>query len=215
MSMTSTDAITKVLRTEGGFVNNPSDRGGATNYGITMATYSVFLGRQATLQEMIDMPKGNAILIYKKKYWDYVRGDQITSYPAAYVMFDQYANRGKYGIMQAQNVLGIYPDGKMSEELLKRINNSNPEKFITDFLNLAESNYKKIAQNDPTQVKFLNGWLNRVIDLRHYTNSLLTAVGELKEKTIATLQDNPWLYALPVLGMLGVMAYYQLATRKA
>lgn len=208
MGLTSTDAINKVLRTEGGFVNNPSDRGGPTNWGITQQTYSAFIGHTASIEEMKNMPKGNAILIYKKNYWDKIRGDEIKSYPVAYAIFDQYVNRGFHSIEQAQTALGIYPDGKMTTELLNRINASDSEVFLWDYLDVAESNYRLIAQNNASQVQFLAGWLNRVEDLRDYTSSFFSAVGEAKQKIIASVTENPWVYALPAVAIGGILIYY-------
>ncbi len=56
--------IQAVMRKEGGFVDHPADRGGATNLGITQATLSVYLGRKATLTDITTLKPEVAREIY-------------------------------------------------------------------------------------------------------------------------------------------------------
>ena len=55
------DAIEKVLKHEGGYVDHPADKGGATNFGITQKVYEEFVKRKVTKDEIKNMPRGNAI----------------------------------------------------------------------------------------------------------------------------------------------------------
>jgi len=67
------------LKSEGGFVNDPRDPGGATNRGITRRQLSSYLGRPATISEVFHLSLETAELIYKKDYFDQVRGDYLPS----------------------------------------------------------------------------------------------------------------------------------------
>src|SRR5262245_16984588 len=65
------------LQFEGGFVNNPKDPGGPTNLGVTQATLSHFLGRQASIAEVKALTPQKVSPIYRLKFWDAVDGDEL------------------------------------------------------------------------------------------------------------------------------------------
>lgn len=171
-------AVNKVLLHEGGFVNHPNDRGGATNWGITQKVYEDFIGRSVSIDEIKNMPKGNAVRIYKEQYWDKVKGDEIKSYAIAFALFDQAVNRGHVSATkQAQKVLDIYPDGIFGNETLKHINNFNEKKFLEEYLKYSEDFYRTLVRNNPSQEVFLKGWLNRVESIRDYVEQNYTTIG--------------------------------------
>lgn len=171
------DAINKVLQHEGGFVNNPLDKGGPTNFGVTQATYSAFIGHPATIEEIKSMPIGNAITIYKKNYWDVIQGDKIKQYAIAAAIFDQAINRGHVAaVKQAQRVLGLTQDGKMGPVTLAAINATPDTSFIPKYIAESITAYKTIVANNPSQAVFLTGWLNRAESLRNYAMSFLGSV---------------------------------------
>ena len=66
-----------LLHHEGGFVNHPQDPGGMTNLGVTKAVYDKWIGREATKSEMMDLKPDDVAPIYKKNYWDKVKGDDL------------------------------------------------------------------------------------------------------------------------------------------
>lgn len=206
----SVEAINKVLKTEGGFVNNPADRGGATNYGITQKVYEEFKGRKVTIDEMRNMPIEDAKAIYKAGYWDKVAGDMISNYSIAYTLFDQAVNRGvNSAIMQAQRILGQAVTGLMNGTLLNALNALKPDQaksFLNSYFDASEKFYKDLATKDPTQIIFLQGWLNRVAGLRAYAESGLSAV-------VTSIKENPWIYAVPAVAMAGVITYYLINQR--
>lgn len=171
-------AVEKVLEHEGGFVNHPDDTGGATNWGITQKTYEQFIGRPVTVEEIRRMPKGNAVAIYKEKYWDAVAGDKLSSYAIAFVLFDQGVNRGpKRAIKQAQRVIGAYQDGIIGPKTISALNSVKEKDFLDQYLIQSENAYRAIATANPSQNVFLKGWLHRVDSLRDYTFSNLGKVG--------------------------------------
>ena len=167
-----TKAVDKVLLIEGGYVNHPLDRGGPTNWGITQKTYEKFVGRPVTIEEIKNMPRGNAVAIYKSEYWDKIRGDNINDFGIAYALFDQAVNRGHISAAkQAQKVLGIYPDGQIGPETLKHINSYDPKLFIQQYTDLSRKFYDDLVARDPSQIVFLNGWQRRVDELYNYAMS--------------------------------------------
>lgn len=171
-------AVEKVLEHEGGYVDHPNDRGGATNWGITQKTYENWVGRNVTKEEIKNMPRGNAVAIYKDNYWDKVWGDKIKDYAVAFVIFDQAVNRGhKSAIRQAQKIVGASQDGIIGPNTLAKINAYNPKKFLEEYLKESEDFYKRLVDKNPSQSVFLKGWLHRVESLRDYGLANLGTIG--------------------------------------
>ena len=170
----ATEAITKVLEHEGGFVNNPADKGGATNFGITQKVYEAWLKRPVTVAEMKAMPKGNAIAIYKTNYWDKIKGDQLKDYSMAYAIFDQAVNRGiSAAVKQAQKVIGVNPDGIAGPSFVAAMNAYDSGKFLINYLVASTEAYKQIVNNNPSQSVFLKGWLNRIDSIKSYATAFV------------------------------------------
>jgi lysozyme family protein len=70
-------AFDQVIIYEGGYVNHPKDPGGPTNLGITQSTLSSYLGRRASVQEVRALTKAAVKPIYKKRFWDVLRCDDL------------------------------------------------------------------------------------------------------------------------------------------
>lgn len=182
------DAVEKVLKHEGGFVNDPLDRGGATNFGITQKTYDKWMQKKtknpnykSTVEEIKNMPIGNAKAIYKEEYWDTMGGDKIKYYSVASALFDQAVNRGVVAVSeQVQQVLNLPQDGIMGKNTITALNKLNDKDFLNQFFMMAEKSYRTIVKKNPSQVKFLNGWLKRLSSLQSYTNQFLgTTTGKV------------------------------------
>src|SRR3546814_19999637 len=81
-----------LLAREGGYVDHPADRGGPTNWGITLpvARAAGFMG------DMRDLPQNLARDIYRDRYWEHPRFDAVArvSPPVAAEMFDTGVNMG-------------------------------------------------------------------------------------------------------------------------
>ena len=100
------------LQFEGGFVNNPKDPGGPTNLGVTQATLSNFIGRQATIAEVKALTAATVAPIYKLKFWDHVGGDNLPE-GIDLAVFDFGVHSGpSRGVMGLQRALNLADDGK-------------------------------------------------------------------------------------------------------
>jgi lysozyme family protein len=94
MSASSYDeALSRLLVHEGGYSNHPSDPGGPTNFGITLADARAWWKRDATAADVRAMPRAVAREIYRTKYWAALRGNDL---PAGvdYAVFDYGVNSG-------------------------------------------------------------------------------------------------------------------------
>lgn len=120
--MPFSDHIEGLLQREGGYVNNPADRGGETNYGITKATARA----NGYAGQMRDLPRATAIQIYKRQYWAAARLDEVDAIAPrlAGKLFDIGVNAGpaRAGrfLQRALNyfVGGLAVDGKIGPATL-------------------------------------------------------------------------------------------------
>lgn len=145
-----------VIRNEGGYSNHPSDPGGATNWGITIGTLSMWKKHKATVNDVKSLTLEEATQIYKAFYWDACKLDDILDSAVATCIFDVAVNRGvgvakKYMIEIAAH-FGHHVTG---------INLINPRHFIKEFEHRVEQGYQSIAASKPKMRVFLKGWLAR------------------------------------------------------
>ncbi|WP_109310403.1 glycoside hydrolase family 108 protein [Ruegeria sp. AU67] len=103
--------LAHVLKWEGGYVDHPKDPGGATNHGITRKTLSAFLGRAVTKAEVKALTKNQAGQIYRLRYWNKVKGDELPQ-GLDVVALDGAVNSGpSRGAKWLQTALGVTVDG--------------------------------------------------------------------------------------------------------
>ena len=144
-------ALQFVLKWEGGYVNNPNDKGGATNKGITQGTYNSWLiskGQQRKDVKFISQSEVEEI--YYKNYW-LKAGCQNMSKKFAVLVFDTAVNMGV---------------GRV-REFLQAADYKHPEKFIK----AREAKYREFASYGNQKI-FLQGWLNRLNALASFVETV-------------------------------------------
>ena len=153
-------AINKTLAHEGGdtFTNDTLDHGGETKYGVSQKAYPDLDIRNLSEEQAKD--------IYRRDYWNRVKGDEIQSQIVAETIFDVCVNMGVAGGSKlAQKTLAIEPaDGIIGPQSLAAINAANEDLFIAKFALAKIQRYTEICQADSSQKKYLLGWLNRTLD---------------------------------------------------
>jgi lysozyme family protein len=157
------ESLRRLLVHEGGYTNHPSDPGGPTNFGITIYDYRIYVKPDATAVDVRAMKLDDAKRIYRAKYWDAQRCDEL---PAGvdYAVFD-------YGVNS-----GIGRSGKVLRRCLKLPDNSSA---VTDAVIAAANaaNAKAlIAAICDERLRFLQslktwnvfgaGWGRRVAEVR-------------------------------------------------
>ena len=90
-----------ILRWEGGFVNDKDDLGGATNMGVTLATYRSVFGSKKTVNDLKRMTRVQWGIIFKKFYWDKWKADDIKDQNVANILVDWIWSSGSYGSKSA------------------------------------------------------------------------------------------------------------------
>jgi lysozyme family protein len=162
-----------ILKWEGGFVNDPVDRGGATNMGVTIATWQhvgydkdgdgeigVSDLRLLTKEEVVNR-------VLKPHYWDRWRADEINSQPVADILVDWVWGSGVYGIKIPQKVLGVTIDGMVGPKTLAAVNDADPLTFFNEIKKEREVFLNRIVERDPSQKRFIKGWMNRLNELKY------------------------------------------------
>jgi lysozyme family protein len=157
-------AITKTLANEGGaaYTETTGDTGGATKYGISQKSYPTLNIKALTEAE--------AKAIYKRDYWDKIKGDQIKWQKVASAIFDYAVNSGvstaiKAAQEAATNVLhiNVTVDGIMGPKTLEAINSCDFDHFNDAYALQKIAHYAAICNKNRDQSKFLLGWVNRTL----------------------------------------------------
>lgn len=168
-------ALAYTFKNEGGFANMKNDRGGPTNYGITIGTLSRWLGRKATLEDVKDLPIAVAKDIYMAWYWKPNNLDLVVSTAKAICIFDIGIVRGiEIGAKYAQEACNAYGhtlkvDGDLGPLSIQAINQTPTFEFVSAYSRRAEKGFCRIVASNPTQQKFLSGWVNRARRLKTLT----------------------------------------------
>lgn len=105
------ECLKMLLAHEGGFVNHSQDPGGMTNLGVTKAVYETWVGHPVDEKKMRALTQADVAPLYRKKYWDVVRGDELQS-GLDYTIFDYAVNSGNGKAIKAlQRCVGVPADG--------------------------------------------------------------------------------------------------------
>lgn len=160
--------IPKVLKWEGGFVNHPNDKGGATNKGVTLQTFRKYFGKTKTVNDLKNITNEQWQYIFKNGFWDRWKADLIKNQSIAELLVDWLYNSGTWGIKYPQQVLGVVPDGVVGQKTLSAINNyPNQEELFNRLWNRRKKHYEDIVKKNPSQKVFLRGWMNRLNSFRY------------------------------------------------
>jgi lysozyme family protein len=150
--------IEMILHHEGGYVNHPKDPGGETNLGVTKRVYEEHGGTK----DMKDLTIEDVKPIYKKSYWDRVKGDQL---PAGLdlCVFDFGVNAGTgRAAKYLQTMIGTVADGGIGPNTLKTLDEyldeNGLEKTIRDYQDARQEYYESLS----TFETFGKGWTRRV-----------------------------------------------------
>ena len=165
-----------VLQSEGGFVDNPLDAGGATMKGITLKVFQEYKrNNHLNSEDLRNISDEDIQAIYRQNYWNPVFGNLLNS-GCDYLLFDFAVNAGVgRSIKTLQKVVGTNVDGVMGNHTLDVANALDPSTLIIDFSNAKIKFYEDIVMARPNQNVFLKGWLNRVATVKSNAFQILGA----------------------------------------
>ena len=154
MSITFDEVFERVIGHEGGYVNNPKDPGGETNWGITKTTAQA----NGYLGAMKSMTKSQAKEIYRKAFWERAKCSQYNS-AIGFQLFDAAVNHGiGNAIRMLQRAVGVADDGIVGQMTLGAIN----QKPLDDVLVLFNAQRLEFYAKLSTFPTFGRGWIRRV-----------------------------------------------------
>jgi len=148
-------AIIKTLHNEGGFVDNPADRGGPTNMGITQADLPGTPIQSLTIAQ--------AEAYYSEHYWKPLYS-QIADQDVANKLFDMGVLFGVGTVVIfLQTCLKLEPtDGAFGPNTLEATNEADPASLLVAFKSVLMTHATTIGSTNPTQRQFVKGWWNRI-----------------------------------------------------
>lgn len=157
-----------ILKWEGGFVDHPLDKGGATNKGITIGTFRTFFGTGATVEQLKDITDRQWDKIFEVGYWRSFKADLIKSQAVANICVDwAWASGTVTAIKQVQRILGVTADGVVGEVTLGAINRAEPRELFERIKAERIAFVEAIVKRTPSQKVFLKGWKNRINDIKY------------------------------------------------
>ena len=173
-------ALARLLVHEGGYTNHPADPGGPTNFGITIYDFRKYVKSGATAADFRAMKVEDAKAIYRAKYWDAQRCDEL---PAGVddSVFDYGVNSGIGRSKKVlQRVVGVKDDGVLGPTTMTAIAARDPKAVIIA-LNDERVQFLRSLRTWPV---FGRGWGRRVADVRAFSLQLAEAAGNRQQLSV-------------------------------
>ncbi len=176
-------AFNHLLNLEGGFVNDPADRGRATNMGITIGTWERYarslFGIEPTIDTLRHITEEQVYQIFSEGYWRRYRADEIHNYPMAIQYVDTAYNGGGVIVLQRSvNALTIEADHRLIEDgnigpatiaaTNRLIELNRVAELYRTFREQRIARFRTIVSNNSSQQRFLRGWINRANEFDTY-----------------------------------------------
>ncbi len=139
-------ALAHVLEFEGGYSDHPSDPGGATNRGVTMAVLAEWRGRPVTKAEVRALTAEEAADIYRARYWLATVCDALPD-GLDLAVFDCAVNQGvgrAARLLQAAAKVTV--DGKIGPKTLAAVAKADPQMLLTEFMARRMNAYGQLRQ---------------------------------------------------------------------
>ena len=162
----------KLLQEEGGYVNNPLDKGDPTKYGVTLLVWKE-RGHDKDGDGDIDaediklLTEEDACEVAKKIFWDYFQADKINNQSVAAFIVDWGYNSGRKTVAKKlQQVLHIEDDGIVGDGTLNAINNADQHSLFDRLKTSRHEFIENIIERKPDQIVFYKNWFNRINSFR-------------------------------------------------
>lgn len=154
--------IPRILEHEGGYVDHPRDPGGATNKGVTIATFRAYVKPNGTVDDLRKLTTEQATIVYKRQYWDKVSAD-LLPIGVDYAVADFAVNSGpNRAARYLQRALGVPQDGIVGPRTIAAARNAAPDRLI----NAICDSRLKFLRGLETWSTFGRGWSSRVEGVR-------------------------------------------------
>lgn len=173
MTIGNFDTIFKlVIGEEGGYVNDPKDRGGPTKFGVTQATLSAWRRHPVQAADVQRLGIDEAKLIFKMQYWDKVQGNKLPPGVDLCVTDAAFNSGPGRAAKLLQQTLGVTQDGVVGEKTLAALGTRQPEDVVEAF----SRNRLAFLKTTYGWGRFGKGWTNRVNRVRDTAHDMVDAI---------------------------------------
>lgn len=175
-------ALETIFLHEGKFNDHDSDKGGPTNFGISLKFLKLYIGNDSELFNKFDFDKdgdvdrvdiqhlsrADAVYIYENSFWKKHQYNLIEHQPLATKILDLSINMGpkqaakclQRAVRAAKGVI-LLIDGVIGPVTLKEVNSSDPYILLAALKSEAAGFYRALVVEEPALSVFKNGWENR------------------------------------------------------
>lgn len=162
------ECLQKLLQHEGGFVDHPADPGGMTNLGVTRKVWAEWVGHPVSEKAMRELTPATVAPLYRKKYWDKIKGDMLPS-GVDYAVFDAAVNSGPgRAIKWLQACVGVDVDGDIGPKTLAAVTSFDSATLVEDYAKRRLS----FLMDLPHWGTFGKGWQRRVAEVQSTASSM-------------------------------------------
>ena len=161
-------ALKAVLHHEGGYVFHKDDPGGMTNLGVTKRVWEEWVGHPVDEKTMRELTPAQVAPMYKAKYWDKVKGDELPT-GVDYAVFDAAVNSGPGRAAKwLQSWVGVEPDGGIGPKTLAAV-----AAFEGDLVDDYSKRRLSFLMDLPHWGTFGKGWSRRVAEVQSGSDAFL------------------------------------------
>lgn len=173
MSVNFENAVKKVIEMEGGYNDIKEDRGGATNYGISLNFLrangeDIDGSGEVDWVDVKNLTEKEAIQLYKEYFWNplYDQLERIIAEKVFTVGVNMGSKMGVKLLQRACNSLGsrLSEDGVIGSMTVAETKQYTSERLLIRYVDKQLDYYIAIVKNRPEQIKFLRGWKNRAME---------------------------------------------------
>ena len=163
--------IPLVLKYEGGFTDNPNDRGGRTNMGVTQGFLDTYKERAGvSVDDVRYLKEEDAIELYRTE-WNIYGFGKLDNSNVMKLVYDFAVNSGPLvAIKYLQRILNskgknLAVDGYIGENTNRAANSVDEKWLVREIQKSRAEHCDRIVDKDPKQRKFIKGWFNRINDI--------------------------------------------------
>jgi len=173
-----------VLAHEGGYVNHPSDPGGATNKGVTLKTYRRYVDPSGTVEDLKSISDAQLGVVYRRHYWNEVNAAMLPD-GLDHALFDFAVNSGPArAAKMLQAVVGVAQDGRIAKITIDAVERKGCVATIEALCDARLSFLQRLR----TWSSFGRGWKSRILRVRGEALAISRAWQSANSKPVALLQ---------------------------
>lgn len=150
-----------IQKVEGGYVNNPLDRGGPTKWGVTLKTLSAFRKMECTDKDVEELGPMECGAIYEELYYTPLRLDLIKSEAVKLALFDQGVLWGPARAMKKMLESLAGQPNHSALNFYDLVNSIDAKVVCRKFIQRVQDDFVSSCTSGKSPLIFLKGWINR------------------------------------------------------